>query len=186
MLKILFITGNEEKIKDAQLVCEEYNIKLETKNVAINEIQHHNPLEITKHKAITAHASIKAPLIVNDSFWSIPALGGFPGGYMKDVASWLTPGDFLNLMSDKKDQSIVLTDVNGYYDGKKYHSFSTVRYGSFINEIRGRKGPSFTKVVKMEDTMTLSEVFDQPKRVLSSSRYEQWHDFAKWYVEQNK
>lgn len=46
MASITFVTGNEDRLRDARFVLG----------------------------------------IPNDSSWSIPALNGFPGGYMKDVA----------------------------------------------------------------------------------------------------
>ena len=105
---------------------------------------------------------------------------------MKDVNEWFSTEDFLALMRGKSDQSIVLTDVNGYYDGITYNSFSTVRHGTFTDIPRGQSGPSFARVVRMEDDeMTISEIFDQPTRTIDSSRYAQWHDFMQWYVGTN-
>ena len=37
----------------------------------------------------------EAAIVVADTSWSIPSLNGFPGGYMKDVAEWFTPEDFI-------------------------------------------------------------------------------------------
>ena len=184
MKKIVrFATGNKEKWRDARHVCSEYDVELVQVKVDIDEIQHHDPLKITEHKAKAIYDVVKKPIIVNDSFWSITALKGFPGGYMKDVNQWFETEDFVNLMKNKKDKSIILTDVNGYFDGELYKSFVTTRYGKFIDTPRGKSGPSFVRVIIMEDDdITVAEIFDKKDRDVDSSRYAQWHDFLKWYT----
>lgn len=182
---ITFVTGNQEKIRDAQHVAKEYDIDVNFRSVDIDEIQHHDPLKITEHKAKEAYKLVGNPVIVNDSSWAIPSLGGFPGGYIKDVASWLSTEDFLTLMKDKSDKSIFLTDINGYYDGQTYKEFSTTRRGKFIPSPRGRSEPSFARLVVMDgDDRTISEIFDLPSRTIDSSRYEQWHKFMEWFSSQ--
>lgn len=180
---VTFATGNAEKVRDVQHVAKEYDVEIIQETIEIDEIQHSDALKITEHKAKSAYAQLKKPVIVNDSFWSIPALGGFPGGYMKDMNGWLKTEDFVNLMKDKSDKTIVLIDVNGYFDGEEYKSFATTRYGRFIDTPRGKSGPSFARVVIMEDDdVTISEIFDQPTRTVDSGRYAQWHDFLQWYA----
>lgn len=183
---IIFVTGNAEKVRDVEHVCQDYPVTIEQRKLDIDEIQHHDPLRITEHKARAAYAEVGQPLIVNDSFWTIPALGGFPGGYMKDITAWLSTEDFMNLMKDKSDKSIILTDVNGYFDGTTYKSFKTIRRGKFIDTPRGNSGPAFARVVMMEDDdITISEIFDQPSRTINSRRYAQWHEFMAWYASRN-
>lgn len=180
---ITFVTGNPEKIRDALHVSKEYGVVIEHVALDIDEIQHHDPLKIAEHKARSAYDILQKPVIVNDSFWSIPALGGFPGGYMKDVTSWFATEDFVALMRNKADKSITLTDINGYFDGETYRSFTTERPGRFVDKPRGKSGPSFARVVMMEnDTITISEIFDEHERTVDSSRYKQWHDFLQWYM----
>jgi XTP/dITP diphosphohydrolase len=183
---VLFATGNVEKVRDVQHVAKEYDVEVIRQNVEIDEIQHHDALKITEHKAKAAYEQLQKPVIVNDSFWTIPSLGGFPGGYMKDMNGWLKTEDFINLMQDKDDKTIILTDVNGYFDGNAYRSFVTTRRGKFIDTPRGKSGPSFARVVIMEDDdITISEIFDQPTRTVDSSRYAQWHDFFVWFSDQS-
>lgn len=180
--QVTFVTGNAEKIRDAAHAAKDYPVEVLYEQVEIDEIQHHDPMKIAEHKTKSAYAQLQKPVVVNDSFWTIPALGGFPGGYMKDITSWLSAEDFLSMMKGKSDQSIILTDVNGFYDGQTYKSFVTVREGKFTDAPIGNSLPSFAKVVKMEgDDITISEIFDQPERTIDSSRYAQWHEFLEWY-----
>lgn len=105
MKEIIFVTGNPRKIEEATAVLAKYDTKMEAKSLDINEIQHSDPRQISETKAREAYKKLGKPIVVNDSFWEIPALGGFPGGYMKEVNAWLSAQDFLNLMRDKKRSS---------------------------------------------------------------------------------
>ena len=108
MKTITFITGNPYKLEEAKSVLKGYGIIVEPLQTNIDEIQHHDPLKITEAKVKSAYEKAGRPVVVNDSSWEIPALGGFPGGYMKDVANWFTAEDFLALMKDKNDRRIYI------------------------------------------------------------------------------
>lgn len=98
MKKILFATGNERKIGEAKAACDDFGIEVEQVDLDIDEIQAHDPTVIAKHKAQEAYKQVNEPVVVTDTSWNIPVLGGFPGGYMKDVSAWFEPQDFISLM----------------------------------------------------------------------------------------
>lgn len=181
--KIAFITGNPHKLEEAKSVLKDYDITIESLQFDIDEIQHYNPLEITKAKARAAYEKAGYPIVVNDSSWEIPALGGFPGGYMKDVANWFTAEDFLALMKDKNDRRIILHDVVAYFDGEQLKLFISDQTGVFINEPRG-EGASMNQVVLMEDSggLTIAEEFalrhDGAK--INPSHFQHWQKFGNW------
>ncbi len=184
MKRVVFATGNSEKLKDAQYVLDEYDIIVEQATLEIDEIQHHDPAAITKHKTLAAYRLLGKPVVVNDSSWSIPALGGFPGGYMKDVTAWLSTADFTALMRGHENKAIILKETTAYYDGHEYREFTDTRTGRFIDSPRGKSGPSFARLVCIEDDkLTIAEIFDQGARTLDSSRYGYWHAFAQRYSE---
>ena len=106
--KIIFATGNQHKLEEARSVLKDYGIVVEPLQIDIDEIQHHDPLKITEAKVKLAYEKADRPVVVNDSSWEISALGGFPGGYMKDIVDWFTAEDFLALMKDKNDRRIIL------------------------------------------------------------------------------
>ena len=178
MKSIIFITGNERKIREARSSCDLFDINVEPKSVSINEIQDHDPINITKQKAKDAFKAIKEPLIVNDAFWSITALNGFPGGYMKDMIDWFKSIDFINLMKDKKDKSIIITDCTVYIDKNGTKVFSKEIPCEFVMKPKG-KGSSIERVV-MFNGKTLAEHHDygdlaeKPDELI-------YFDFAKWY-----
>ena len=184
--KIAFITGNPHKLEEAKSVLKDYDITIESLQFDIDEIQHYNPLEITKAKARAAYEKAGYPIVVNDSSWEIPALGGFPSGYMKDVANWFTAEDFLALMKDKNDRRIILHDVVAYFDGEQLKLFIYDQTGVFINQPRG-EGTSMNQVVSMEDSggLTIAEEFAlrHDGAEINPSHFQHWQKFGEWFTD---
>ena len=183
--KIAFITGNPHKLEEAKSVLKNYEIVVESLQFDIEEIQHYNPLEITKAKVRAAYEKAGQSVVVNDSSWEIPALGGFPGGYMKDVVNWFTAEDLLALMKDKNDRRIILHDVVAYFDGEQLKLFIYDQTGVFINEPRG-KGTSMNQVVSMEDSsgLTIAEEFAlrHDGAEINPSHFQHWQKFGEWFT----
>lgn len=85
MKTIYFATGNPDKIKIAETVCEPINIKVQAVDLDIDEIQGEDPEMIVRDKAKKAYEKLGMPVVVSDDTWSIKALNGFPGAYMKSI-----------------------------------------------------------------------------------------------------
>lgn len=187
MSSLFFATGNANKFYEASQICSKFDVELVQKSVDIDEIQHHDSLKIAEAKARRAYELVGEPVVVNDSSWDIPTLGGFPGGYMKDVAAWLTTEDFQRIMSDKSDRRIFLHEVVAYCDESTLNVFTFRRLGHFLDTPRGKAPPSFARLVQMEsDDMTISEIFDKGNwNTDRPNEYKHWYDFAEWYRERN-
>ena len=183
--KIKFVTGNPRKLEESRSVLEGYGIVVELLQIDIDEIQHHDPLKITEAKVKLAYKKVGQPVVVNDSSWEIPALGGFPGGYMKDIVGWFTAEDFLALMKDKNDRRIILHDVVAYFDGEQLKLFIYDQTGVFINEPRG-EGTSMNQVVSMEDSggLTIAEEFAlrHDGAEINPSHFQHWQKFGSWFA----
>lgn len=183
MHDVLFVTGNANKFYEASTICATFDITLVQQEINLDEIQHHDAIEITKAKIDAAWSVTKKPTVVNDSSWNIPALGGFPGGYMKDVTAWLSTADFALLLSDKKDKRIFLHETVAYKDDTTTLFFTHNRLGHFVKKPAGQAPPTFARLVEMEgEGMTISQVFDRGNWQTSArDRYKHWYDFAQWY-----
>ena len=183
--KIAFITGNPHKLEEAKSVLKGYGIVVEPLQINIDEIQHHDPLKITEAKVKSAYEKAGRPVVVNDSSWEIPALGGFPGGYMKDVANWFMAEDFLALMKDKDDRRIILHDVVAYCDGDKLKVFRFDRYSVFVSEPHG-EGVSMNQVVSMEGSggLTIAEEFAlrHDGAEINPAHFQHWQKFGEWFA----
>jgi len=182
---ITFATGNPHKLEEAKSVLKGYGIVVEPLQIDIDEIQHHDPLKITEAKVKAAYEKVGQPVVVNDSSWEIPALGGFPGGYMKDVVGWFTAEDFLALMKDKNDRRIILHDVVAYCDGDKLKVFRFDRDGVFVSKPRG-EGVSMNQVVSMEGSggLTIAEEFAHRcnDKNIDPTNFQHWQKIGSWFA----
>lgn len=186
MVKPTLVTGNKRKIEEATAAFTQFDIAFDIVQLTIDEIQHHDPEKITEAKVYEAYRQLQKPVIVNDSHWSIPALGGFPGGYMKDVIEWFSPDDFLALMRDKDDRNIILTDTIVYYDGETYKHIAHEWHGSFDEvAVNLPNGSSLDRVIREDGaSMTLAEKFARRDAGEPDEKiYPAWLECAAWLKE---
>ena len=185
---LIFATGNKKKIAEASDILNEFRIRFEAKNAEVDEIQHRDPLEITKRKALDMYNKLtpefgdKLKIVVHDTSWDIPALNGFPGGYMKDVLTWFSVDDFLNLMDGKKDRSAIAKDNIVYYDGEIMKVFSHNIPCVILTKPRGKCLSSWEKVCSSDGgNHSLAENWENnftPTDDLKKQWQQHWIDFA--------
>lgn len=187
MEPIYFATGNDDKFLIAQTICSQAGIKVEQVAFDIDEIQGEDPELIVKDKAARAYEKLGQPVVVSDDSWAIPALGGFPGAYMKSINSWFKPEDFLRLMSGIEDRTIILYQYLCYNDGQSMTIFSNDITGKIINEARGfdPKSPNKSVIVLDSDNgQTIAEVFERGDQAVADrykNRDDAWHGFVAWW-----
>jgi len=178
MKSIIFVTGNDRKVGEAKQSCDLFDIEVLNQPVNIDEIQSSDASKISEHKARVAYEAIAKPIVVTDTFWSIPALNGFPGAYMKEVAEWFSEHDFVNLLKDKDDKRVMFSENITYFDGTELKTFGHEYWGTIV-EPRG-SGISIENVCEFDGT-TLGE-----KRAIGGFGHKPeeyvWYDFAKWYA----
>ncbi len=186
MRQIIFATGNRNKFYEASSIAKKFEIEILQQDVDGDEIQHHDPLEITRAKVRAAYYQVNSPVVVNDSSWDIPVLGGFPGGYMKDVSAWLRAADFKALMEHRDDRRIYLTDTVAFYDGEELEVFSHRRVGRFLLDLDVDPHASFDSLVQMDgEPTTIAEILAQGDwDVNAEDRYRHWYEFARWCAAQ--
>lgn len=178
---INFATGNSRKITEARKCLGLHDIGVIAIKVEIDEIQHHDPAEITKAKARAAYEVTHEPVVVQDTSWSVPALGGFPGGYMKDVANWWQPEDWMRIM-EGQDRTILCHEHVAFCDGDIVKHFEFSYEGIFVSEPRGDDGDATDKVVSLyADGKTLAQMHDAGDIASASDGLEHWQLFADWY-----
>ena len=151
MENLFYITENKHKFKEAEKYANDFDISLIQKKLKIKEIQSGSIKDIAKNKAEQAYNILKKPLVVSDSGWSIPSLGGFPGPYMHYINEWFSAKDFLNLMKDKKDKTIILEHVVCAASQKGFKLFKDEIKGCFVNYEEGR-GVSSDRVIKFNNS----------------------------------
>lgn len=181
MKSVLFATTNERKIWQANDALKPYEIEVEQADIEVDEIQSDNPAKIGISKAKAAYQVTRKPVVVNDKFWSIPALNGFPGGYMKDVNKWLTAEDFLALMHNKVDRTGILTEVIAYFDGQQVQEFEEQFTGKFTLEPRGAERYTLERIFIYDGSQkTIAEHAEEGTHARDIQR-SAWSKFGEWY-----
>lgn len=184
MKEVLFATGNSRKIQEADTTLSAYGISVKPVKIEIDEIQHYDPVEITKAKARAAYDVTHEPVVVSDTSWEIPALGGFPGGYMKDISAWFDAEDWLSLMVRHNDKTIYCHEHVAYFDGEQMQHFVSTYKGSFIDEPRGRvdADESIERVVILYGDLTMAEQLAKGDIASAGEVLEHWQQFGNWYA----
>lgn len=184
---LLCATGNLHKFSLGQRAFERHGIQLEQIAIEIDEIQGEDAEVILHDKAKKAFAVTSKPVLVSDDSWSISALNGFPGAYMKSVNHWLEPEDFMNLMQDKKDRTIYLEQRLACIDDKEIVTFNKRLTGTIVKEPRSHTGPPIMRIVELEDDgMTIAELYDNGIANKHGLERDAWKDAADWYAEKVK
>jgi XTP/dITP diphosphohydrolase len=184
---LAFVTGNARKFRDMTHALEPLGIEVEQLKLDVDEIQSDNAEKVALAKAKNAYRQAGRPVVVNDSYWTIPALKGFPGAYMSHVAKWLTAEDFLRLMEGKSDRSICCTETLVYFDGKRSKVFSHDYWGRFIDEPRGETAHDIDRVIVLNgQEMTVAENERANNHSSIAPEDSIWHEFAKWYHMQRR
>lgn len=184
---LALVTGNQDKFRDAQAVLHEFGIELEQLDLPVDEIQGFDTEKIAVHQAKEAYRLARRPVVVQDTFWNILALRGFPGAYMRYVSGWLRAEEFLALMADKTDRTVIRTHTVVYYDGKRSKVFAKDFPGVIAEEPRGESPYSIDKIViSAGQTKTLAEIREESGVSSIHTKDSAWYEFARWYSLQRK
>lgn len=179
MKTINFATTNSRKVAEAKAGCERYKIKVNQISLEIDEIQSSDFVAVAENKATQVYQKTNAPVVVTDTAWQIPALNGFPGVYMKEVADWFTSEDFIRLLSKTDDRRVCFIESIAYKDENESKVFSRKFWGEIVQKPKGR-GNSIEQVASF-DGGTIAEKRDDGKLSHDPRDYI-WTDFAKWYA----
>lgn len=182
-MQLYFVTGNEHKYAIAQAKAKARGIKIEQVVLEIDEIQGEDPELIARDKAQKAYDLVGKPVVITDDSWSITALNGFPGAYMKSVNHWFTPQNFIDLLQGAEDRSVILHQYLVYQDDKQTVTFQKDLYGQVSTEARGSSYVPWRRVAIMEfaNGKTLAEL-DSTDELDDNvkDRLDAWEDFFNW------
>ena len=182
------MTTNAEKLHIAQMQCQRFGVDLVQITVPdVPEIQGEDNTVIIEHKARAAFELAKQPLVVSDDGWNFPALGGFPGAYMKSMNYWFKSADFLRLMHGIEERQVYIEQYLTYIDQRQLVTFHASMPGVVLDEVRGshQKAPIMNVVTLDSDNgMSITEAYESGY-ANSLERYEKqpdaWEALTTWY-----
>ncbi len=173
-----YVTSNTNKIEVARKYLTPLGLEFDAESVDLVELQSNSIEEIAMHKAAQAFDKLQKPLFVMDSGWSIPALNGFPGPYMKYLNKWLHADEYLNLMKPYANRSIICQEVICYKDKSITKLISGELHGRILLEKEGEGVPSWTTVTLRNDGKSIAKCWE--KGIEPADKYPLWTDFAEW------
>lgn len=179
-----YITSNESKLRLAERYLTPYGISVEGASPALTEIQSDNIEEVAADKARQAFAVLQKPLFVNDVGWHIPALGGFPGPYMKYINQWLTAEDLIKLMEQHENREVIFREVICYIDKNHQKTFTGEVKGTVLHVNTAPDEIPSRSVFSLSETgKSIAECWKQG--MPSIENYRIWEELAAWYMNQN-
>ncbi len=182
MKKIIFVTGNPHKVREASDILSQAGITVEQNNCGYPELQEDNLEAIAKFGAQWAADKLNCEVMVDDSGLFIEALGGFPGPYSAYVYDTLGNVRMLKLMEGETNRSAIFRCVIGYCrPGDDALVFSGEVAGEITKEIRGNAGFGYDPIFEVNGE-TFGEMKEGEKNRLSH-RYRALMRFAQWLKE---
>lgn len=158
MTDVVFITGNEHKVKQ---LSQWLGVEVAHQRVDLDEIQSLDLREIVEHKARQAYVVVKRPVIVEDVAMIFAAFKQLPGPFIK----WFEKGSGLEVMCRMldgfDDRSAEAHTMYGLYDGETLHCFEGIMRGTIARSPRGRNGFGFDPIFINEGQMLTRGEMDE-------------------------
>lgn len=138
-MELGFVSSNEYKIKETQIIFADSGIKIRPYSIKIEEIQTLDVTKLVKDKLLKAFSIIGRPLFVEHTGLYIPALNDFPGGLTQIFWDSLQADLFAQIIGNlDRPEARAITTI-GYCDGKKIHICQGSMEGTIAKEPRGKK-----------------------------------------------
>ena len=165
MREILLVTGNANKLREWQRLMP-VDVRLESIDIDLPEIQSDDPLEIVGDKAKRAYEVAGKPVVVEDVAASLEHLNGLPGPFIKFFMKRLGP-DALYQLAEYEGEPTMISCAVGYYDGEQLVALSGDVSGPVVAP-RGDNGFGFdVTLVPNGHEKTYAEMSDDEKDEVS-------------------
>ncbi len=182
MRKIIFVTGNTNKVREAGDILSPLGITVEQNNCGYPELQEDSLEQIAKFGAQWAANKLNNEVMVDDSGLFIETLGGFPGPYSAYVFDKLGNKRILKLMEGEANRNATFKCVIGYCRPREEALvFTGEVVGRIAKEIRGSAGFGYDPIFEVNG-VTFGEMEEEEKNRLSH-RYQALVKFAEWLKE---
>ena len=181
-MKVLFATGNKNKLKEAKIILSKYPIKLVMAEHKKIEIQSESIEKIALYAAKMAFRDLRKPLVVEDDGLFISALKGFPGPYSSYIFKTIGLKGILRLLKNIHNRKAYFKSVVAYIDSRLSEPmlFKGVVHGNISSEIRGNNGFGYDPIFIPDGySKTFGEISIEEKTKISH-RYFSFKKFAEW------
>lgn len=138
---LTLITGNEEKIKEFEIVLRGSGIMFDLLRAEKPELRSDDPCEIAKTAAKALCERIKKPVVVDDSGLFIEALNDYPGTCTAYIFKRVGLNGILKLMKGVSNRKAKYKSAVGYCEpGKEPLCFYGEEDGRIAEKVCGKNG----------------------------------------------
>jgi len=164
MAKILFVTGNKNKLKEARELLPGHDV--EQMDIDLLECQG-DALFVVTEKARLAYSMVKRPLFVEDTSVGFHCLNGFPGPYIKALTSSNDISAIPKMLAAFPDKGATGTAMIGYADKTGVKVFKGEIQGTIVAP-RGKNGFAWDSIFQPEGMKkTFAEMGIEEKNAIS-------------------
>lgn len=137
MRKILFATGNKNKLREAREIL---GIQVESISLDVDEVQTLDPIECIEKKAEAAFKQAEEPVLVEDTSLSLNAWQGLPGVFIDYFMKTMGNAGLLRLMAGEKNRAAKAQTSLCLFDGKQKIVATGIIEGHITDSEKGENG----------------------------------------------
>ena len=162
-MAIHFITGNEHKLREAQMIIP----NIDNVTFDLPEIQSLDPQKIIAEKLKEATKKHEGEFFIEDVSLYIESLNGFPGPLIKWLVESLGNQGIADLVHKYNNHNAIVKAVIGYSNGTDTHFFTGEVQGKIVQP-RGDSPFGFDKIFLPNDyDKTYAEMKAEEKTAMS-------------------
>jgi XTP/dITP diphosphohydrolase len=177
-VRLAVVTSNPNKARE---VAAFFGGDPEIDHVSLEcpEFRHSDVGEIARGKAKFAYDHLNRPLIVDDTAFSVKALGGFPGPYAAYVLDTIGYRGILRLLEGVEERGASFETAIAYAGEGGIRIFRGVIEGAITRSPRGNEGFGYDPIFEVEGR-TLAEIPLEAKSRISH-RARALEAFREWW-----
>ncbi len=181
-MKILFVTSNEGKVKNAQMSLASLGIEVEQVAIDLIESRSEDPTVIALEKARQAFKELKKPVIVEDSGFFIEALNDFPMTHVKFSLKTVGIKNIMKMMRGVKNRKAEWRMTLAYvYGENEFKTFTFIEEGEIAKNIRPIKRHMMSDYWRIY----IPKMIPRNKLVLCEMTDEALHNWQGYFAKNN-
>jgi len=169
-MELYFVTGNQDKFREASAIMLRYGIRLKMLNAELDELQEKEVSKVSVHKARQAFERFGKPLFVEDTGLYITGFNGYPGSLIKHFVNSIGGNGIAKCLRGK-DRHARAVCVATYADRQGLRSFTGEIHGTIAGRPRGSYDFGWDPVfVPQGSKKTFAQMGMDEKNMLSHRR----------------
>jgi len=165
MKDIVFITGNENKVREAKQIL---NKDIISENLDLRELQAVDLEDVIEEKLKHGYDILKKPVMVEDTGLFLNALKGFPGALIKMLLERIGRQGIVKILQGFEDKGVIAKCAVGFTsDGKDIKVFIGEVKGKIV-EPKGESGFGWDPIFQPDGfDKTFAEMGAEEKNAIS-------------------